>query len=232
MAVTGLLVVAILAGTGTSINIQRYRDSVTSLQTALQDQYSEVVNVRNETSGQLSCSADATVTVGSGGLARGQGDCVLLGRYITTAADGKTLTMSAVVGYDTSTVADTDTSDLAILKNNYSLNILPTSSQDYAVEWGSALVKAGGGNNPLAFSVLILRSPSSGVVRTFIDPGNVVANVDIHNLVTAANLTNPLKACVAAGGLVGLNKMAVSVVAGATSASGVEILGDGGSNGC
>ncbi|MBC7943578.1 hypothetical protein H7X68_03725 [Candidatus Saccharibacteria bacterium] len=228
LAVTGVLVVAILAGTGTSINIQRYRDSITSLQSVLQDQYSEVINVRNEVAGQsLICDADANITTGVG-LARGQAECVLLGRLITTADDNKTLKMSAVVGHISPT-APLDSSDLATLKN-YKLNILPISSQDYAIEWGSSLVQPGG-NNPLAFSILILRSPSSGVVRTFIDSRRAVASGEIVTLVEASNLTQSLKACVDAGGLFGANKMAVGLTANATSASGVEVFGEGNS-GC
>ena len=36
-----MLIIGVLAGAGTSINAQRYRDSVTSLQSTLQQQYSD-----------------------------------------------------------------------------------------------------------------------------------------------------------------------------------------------
>lgn len=226
LAVTGVLVMAILIGTGTSINIQRYRDSVQSLQTTLQDQYSEVVNVRNETpSESLTCDNNAVVTADpslpSG--TRGQDDCVLLGRYVRTL-DDKTLAIDTVVGYVDPNIAQSS-NDLAVLQQ-YSINTNPDFSETYEVEWGAALHQEGS-ENAANFSLLVVRSPLSGVVRTFINPEQSIEPRDIESLVVQANLDRSLKLCIDAGGLFGANKMAVTVVAGATSASGIEILGDG-----
>jgi len=80
LGITGLLIVGILAGTGNSISIQRYRDSVTSLQSMLQMQYSNVENVSNNSVAAKSCGAKTSP--------RGQSDCVILGRFISTT-DGK-----------------------------------------------------------------------------------------------------------------------------------------------
>lgn len=228
LAITGILVVGILYGTGTSINVQRYRDSVLSLQTTLQDQYSQVVNVRNEVSLEgLSCDTNAVVTVDPdlGSAPRGQADCVVMGRYINTI-DSRTLSLGTVVGY-ISPNAVTSTNDLQTLQL-YALNTIPTSEEEYPIEWNAELQQAGG-DMPLEFSVLILRSPTSGIVRTFINPTVSVGNDTIDDLVDAAYLSQSLKACVDAGGLFGTNKMAVSIVPNATSATGVEILGDGSS---
>ncbi len=230
LAITGVLVVSILVGTGTSINIQRYRDSVISLQTTLQEQYSEVINVRNTVStAELTCDDNANVTTNQSAPAspRGQDDCVVLGRYITTL-NSSTLSIGTVIGYIDPTIKLTS-SDLETLKL-YKLNIIPASAEEYPIEWGASVHRAGS-DTPLAFSLLILRSPSSGIVRTFINPDTSVAVQNLTDLVTTDNLTQPLKACVDAGGLFGTTKMAVSVVAGATSTTGVEVLGDG-SSGC
>lgn len=228
LAITGILVVGILYGTGTSINVQRYRDSVLSLQTTLQDQYSQVVNVRNEVSLEgLSCDTNAVVTVDpdAGSAPRGQADCVVMGRYVRTL-DSRTLSLSTVVGYINPN-AVTNTNDLQTLQL-YALNTIPTSEEEYPIEWNAELQQAGG-DMPLAFSVLILRSPTSGIVRTFINPTVSMGSDTIDDLVDTAYLSQSLKACVDAGGLFGTNKMAVSIVPNATSATGVEILGDGSS---
>ena len=75
LAVSGFLIMGILAGTGVSINTQRYRDSVVSLRSFLQQQYSDVSNVRN--------SSQTNPCLSSSGN-RGQTDCVILGRYVTS----------------------------------------------------------------------------------------------------------------------------------------------------
>lgn len=231
LAVTGVLIASLLAGVGGSINVQRYHDSVQSLQVALQNQYSAVINVSNQVPAQpLSCDSNANVSYGSGPSSepRGQGDCVLMGQYITTS-NNTTLTMSPVVGYIDPNALPGAT-DLATLQN-YKLNILSSLSQNYPVEWGAAMQKAGSSNSA-AFSILILRSPVSGIVMTFIDPNQVIASGLISTMVESTNLTTPLKVCLDSGGLFNTAKrMAVMIVAGATSSSGVETLGDA-SSGC
>jgi len=47
LAVTGLLAVGILVGSGVAIGQQRYRDSVNTLKSYIQQQYSEVTSVIN-----------------------------------------------------------------------------------------------------------------------------------------------------------------------------------------
>lgn len=233
LSITGLLIVGFLAATGSSINIQRYHDSVQSLQSKLQDQYAEVVDVSNAIpSNTLSCDSNAVVTESASTFGRGQSDCVLMGRYITSSGtDGKNLTISDVVG-NAKMSLPTDSSDLTTLQNYY-LNIVPTTTETYSLEWGSAFQKTGS-TDPLLFTMLILRSPASGVVRTFINPTAVLDGANIGTMITATDLavsTNSLKGCVESGGLFNGNRMAVTVEAGASSGTGVGTLAED-SSGC
>lgn len=214
LAISGALVTVVLVGTGASINEQRYRDSVTSLQAVLQDQYSEVSNVRN-------VEAATPLTCGTQTVSRGQNDCVLLGRYIVTT-DNKTLRMSSVVGYVSPGVPLIG-SDLAVLRQ-YQLRLLAQTTETYTIEWGSELLQPVN-NQPALFSVLIIRSPQSGAIRTFIDNNSIVADSAIGGLVTDANLTQNLKTCVDAGGVVGSRRTAISVLAGSATPGGIEVLG-------
>lgn len=229
LAVTGLLIIGLLAGTGTSINIQRYRDSVSSLQTVLQDQYSQVANVNNQLPSQaLSCNSAALVANDpSSSTSRGQSDCVILGRYVRTL-DSKTLELSTVVGYAPASIAPAS-NDISSLQQ-YAIAPLPGSVDEYTIEWGSAIQKPGS-TDDAAFSLLILRSPISGVVRTFINPTSPTASNAIKTLVGATSTTSDLKICVDAGGLFGTNQMAVNVTKNTSGPAGVEILGDA-SSGC
>lgn len=229
LGITGLLIMGILVGTGTSINIQRYRDSITSLQSLFQQQFSDVLNVSNGRNDDWSCDSSGNVTeqVSGSGTVRGQSDCVVLGRFITTTNASHTLSIRDVVG-SLPSGAVLAQNDLDAL-NQYRIQVSPITNSSYDIEWNSTLVKPGG-NIAASFSVLILQSPLSGIIRTFIDSGVVVRDSDIKSLVKQSALTEPVKMCVNSNGLLTGAKMAVIVVAGATSASGVETLG--GNSGC
>ena len=218
LGITGLLVMGILVGAGTSINIQRYRDSITSLQSVVQQQYSEVSNVSNDSLAN-DCYGDSSTN-----NPRGQSDCVILGRFITTT-DSQTLSIKSVIGYIPSGSLISSWDDVAAL-NQYDVQISPVSSETYSMEWGSSIV-AQGSNNPMVFSILILRSPTSGIVRTFIDPSTVVSDSNVATLVTKPALAQTAKLCVAnPSGLLAGGKSAVVVTTNATSASGIETLGE------
>lgn len=212
LGITGLLIMGVLVGAGTSINIQRYHDSVTSLQSILQRQFSDVANVSNDSAGDLPCSTH-------GIKARGQSDCVLLGKYITTT-DSHTLNIKSVIGYVPDDTSFTGLDDVAALQLS-AIQISPVSGETYDIEWGSSIVHAGG-NVPMQFSMLTLRSPISGVVRTFIDPN--VSTVDVAKLITPAALTQSVKVCVDSNGLFTGGKSAVLVMGHAETINGVTII--------
>lgn len=166
LGITGLLIAGILFGTGASINSQRYRDSVNSLASLIQDQYSQVSSVINN-SNNLSCGASGLSN--SVGKFRGQSDCVLLGRLITIA--DMNITTSTVVGYKS---GNTQTgNDISDLSSNYELFNLDSSSGSSTLEWGARISwpVSGNGSQPVgslrSLSLLLLRSPISGLIYTF-----------------------------------------------------------------
>ena len=118
LGITGLLIMGVLVGAGTSINIQRYRDSVSSLQSVLQQQFSDVINVSNDSAGDRACYGDSSIR------ARGQSDCVILGKFITTA-DGRQLAIKSVIGYIPPAGLSVTTDDINALQQ-YSAQISPT----------------------------------------------------------------------------------------------------------
>jgi len=246
LGITGLLVMGVLIGTGTSINAQRYRDSVSSLQAVLQQQYSDVANVSNDTLNNT-CYGDATPT----NHLRGQSDCVVLGRFITTNNIGCfgininnvcNLSIKIVLGFTPpGSVASLD--DVSIFKKNttptptgYNIMVLPdsptnTMNTTYGLEWGASIVDTH--NNAKVFSMLILRSPISGTLRTFISPdtSSVVADHDVQTLLTVAALTiNEVNVCISSNGLFTGSRSAVIVKPNTTDASGVETKENG--SGC
>jgi type II secretory pathway pseudopilin PulG len=180
LAITGLLIATMLVGVGTSINNQRYRDSVTSLQSFLQSQYSSINNVQNDRDNSWKCGASATSSQTGASQDRGQSDCVLLGRYITIV--GGDTTVATVLGYKTANIAGTD---IANLKANYTLGLSTINQQTDSLAWGTVIAWPASGNEfqqpttPRSIAILIVRSPDSGSIYTFTsDTVSPIANVD------------------------------------------------------
>jgi len=220
LAVTGLLAAVILAGSGVTIGQQRYRDSVNSLKSYIQQQYNEVTNVINDRSNNWTCNAAAVVTEVNGvGQPRGASDCVLLGRLVTVNESGERLTTSEVTGYRMPGAA-TASNDIAELVNNYNLGVSPVDQQETEMRWGTQIVRPKT-SNPMPLSILIVRSPLSGSILTFTADG-VQSNP--KGMIAVANMSQPRNMCVNAdiGTFVG-DRLAVRIDAYAASQSAVQI---------
>lgn len=223
LGVTGLLTIGILAGSGVAINQQRYRDSVSTLKSFVQQQYNQTTNVTNGRAGAESCT-NASVLQPPVSVpnpqSRGTSDCLLMGRFITVGEDGKQLTASNVVGYRTSVAAATEATDLAELTTNYRLGVSEIEQESTSVEWNAQVVKPKT-TTFYPLSILIIRSPLSGSVMTFIDNGN---QTDLDGMVAGGIANENTDLCVnaPAGSFVG-ERLAIRVNAFATSQSSIEV---------
>lgn len=175
LAVTGLLIVAVLASTGSNIQIQRYKDSVSTLQNVLKEQFSAVDNVDNGETGQIACQ-NAIVSDSGDTRPRGQSDCYVMGRLTTIIEDE--IRMVTIVGEG---AAASNANDIAALKS-FKYGELPNSVDTRTMEWGSRIAwpKSGAGaknpTTPRSIAILILRSPVSGLKYTFTND-NVNASI-------------------------------------------------------
>jgi type II secretory pathway pseudopilin PulG len=226
LAITGALVVAVLIGTGASINIQRYRDSVTSLKSLIQKQYSDVLNVQNQLNAtNISCDSNAVVATTGTTVPRGQSDCVVMGKYMTI--NGTDVTTSTVIGHASGTTTN-DLSDINLIQS-YNLATLPSSNEASQLEWGTQIAwpKIGAGakspQTPRSIAILIIRSPQNGQNYTF--TGDDIT-VPLKTLV-AASAQNQRTVCLASGGLTNNNDMAISIGANAASSSDIESRSNG-----
>jgi prepilin-type N-terminal cleavage/methylation domain-containing protein len=190
LAITGVLIAGLLVGVGSSVGIQRYRDAVTTLKSQLQDQYSEVMNVSNDRDADWTCDTSAVPAQSNGGIAPGQSDCVLLGRYI--AIVGSDITTATVVGYIPPGTTESGTSDVSALKNSYTLGISTSSITTSTLEWGAQIAwpQTGTGSRrpttPRSIAILIVRSPTSGTSYTFTD--NTVNEIGSVSALTLKNM--------------------------------------------
>jgi hypothetical protein len=233
LAITGLMIAGMLAGSWVSINSQRYRDSVTSLQSELQNQYSQVQNSANNIGSSFKCDSQGVVSAGT--TERGQSNCYILGRYLYST-DGSTIHETTVIGYispDDEAKLNSAVADYTALTSYYTLNTLSNSngvvaygSGDYTPQWGSTLRSVATGTGYNTFSMLIIRSPTSGTIRTFVDAqhGLDPDPTNLKSLVKQAAVV-ALNLCVDSGNNSG-PQTDVQVVANAANANGVQTLGD------
>ena len=240
LGITGLMVMSILAGAGRSINVQRYHDSINSLQSFLQQQYSDVTNTINNRNNDWKCDiTGVTNNPNPNNPNRGQSECVILGRLIRTpdiasSPNGKVIDIYDVVGYmPTNSVWGLD--EIQVFKlnnpslpNGYGTFISVVDKQTYDIGWDASMVKPSV-DDRLDFSIMILRSPISGNIRTFITK-NYVADADINDIVSLVSLKNDLTLCLNSNGLFTGPRMGVYINASASSASDVITKSDG--SGC
>lgn len=231
LAITAFLIMGVLIGTGTSINIQRYHDSVSSLQSFFQEQYSEVANVDNDIdieSMEYKCPGYEVLPVG-------QSDCVILGKFIKVPDADNTSKIStrSVIGKIPANLNSLQ-NDTEVFKQ-YSIQVSPVGDNTYDLEWGASVAGTLEENHGQSkvFSMLILRSPVSGIIRTFVYNNNnsPVGDLSIGDILgEASSLTRGLKLCVDSNGLFTGARSAVVIAPNATSSSGIEKLGD--TSGC
>jgi type II secretory pathway pseudopilin PulG len=222
LAISGALVVAILVGSSAAINQQRYRDSVSSLKSFIQNQYDKVSNTLNDRAGTEGCTATAAIITAPGqAQARGTSDCVILGRLVTIAANGVDLTAVDVVGYPIG-ITPSGVTDIVELQTYYKLGVSATSTDSDVVAWGAKVIKPKTPSTPQPLAMLIIRSPQSGSIMTFTAPGGVPSG-GVGALVSGLNNTANRDLCVNPSGFSTIKRMEVQVPAMATNQTDIQI---------
>lgn len=227
LAITGALAVAILVGSGTAIGQQRYRDSVNSFKGFIQQQYNDTTNVVNSRANNSACT-DAVVAEPPESVPspqpRGTSECVIMGRLLTVASNGSDVTASNIVGYRASPTAPAAATDLLELRTNYKLGVSLIDTDTEQIRWGSTVVKPKT-TEIEALSIMIIRSPLSGTVMTFIPTENQTD----PNVIKAGNIvTTNRDICIDAdaGSFAG-SRQAIRINAYASSANAIEIPSEG-----
>ena len=219
--ISGLMMFGILAGTGTAINQQRYRDSVTSAAAFLQQQYSDVANVYNDRSANYTCSASSVTETDSPAVRRGASEqCVILGKLIR--ANGDRLESWTVIGSDT---GSDELNDLAALEATQPF-LADINQQTYPLEWDAKLVRPSNppGNAPANFAALIVRSPLSGGTRTIVSNEPNAMELTPREIIESADPNGQaVYFCVDADGLFTGPRMRVGIEANAASGTGVKL---------
>ncbi len=151
VAISGLLTSMLMVGVSMSINRQQYRDSVQSYAGFLRNEYSKVVNVENDRSKGV-CPIDGAD--GRLETARGQSDCVIVGRYITTvgplgSTDGNSYRAYPVYAYRS------DKGSAWVYRRG-------AESDKYTVNWQAKTRFSSQPKNSAYISILMYRHPETG----------------------------------------------------------------------
>ncbi len=241
LAVTGVLIVAMLVGVGTSLNIQRYRDAVETFKNSLQQEYASLSNVQNSRESSWDCDATATPVTG-GSERRGQSECVMVGKYVRI--EGSSIRSYQVLARENASggVAEENDNDIASMRAGYTFNVSTIEVSERTMEWGTQIAWPSAGpeaqspTTPRKIGILFIRSPDSGQVYTFTsdavpDMQNIVAgdptmtNTLNDMLVAGNNIPGQQQRtiCVESDGLVVTGDTSISIEQFAATASAIEV---------
>lgn len=222
LAVGGLLTIAIMATAGASIGAQRYKDAAATLQSDIQQLYEDTTSIKNERDDASTIPDPACST------ARGQAECILMGKLMTIASNGA---IRKYVVYGKKPTGAVSSSESAAIRA-YNPTIVPGSEQASNMEWGTGLVAATGATStPSSLGILVIRSPQTGLTFTFTRSGTSTSNLGgsvaspMVTTPTVTNLRNQVKrtVCINTTGWLTGDKMAVTIAANASSANAVEV---------
>lgn len=226
LAVTGLMMVGILAGSAAQVHQQEYRDSVRSLESELQTQYTTVQNPmvdRTKAASTETCGITQATSRGA------SPNCFIVGRLVTSDGGG-TLTESPILGVAPNGDSSVDINNKsgvggeAATANGWHLYIDNQAVDSYTVNWGSQLRAVNGAKNVSdKFSILLIMSPADGSIRTYTALNQVVkAPSSLYGLLTHQDVLN---LCVVGGsGSIGGDPLAVQIASNTSSAAGVTML--------
>ena len=218
LAVSGVLAIGIITSASYAINVQRYRDATVSLVSYLQSQYDRVINVQNDRSDSLMCTPAGKIQQNASGtkMVAGTSDCTIVGMLLRATDTGGFLSLPVFASGE---AQRGDTDIVALEKAQLFTDPEQMPGSRYAFEWGATMqAKLGTGDINVPFSILIVRSPSSGTVRTFVGRS---ASDTPASLVTVG-VENDLKVCLDPNSFYGGGRTGAIIYAGAANASAVK----------
>ncbi len=229
LALSGMLAVLLLAGWGTMINTQRYKDSTRTLQTFLQQQYNLVYNTENGRTADLSCDATNGVRDNAAGEPRGQTSCILMGRYVRIS--GSSVDVFAIVGTElTDELQPNDEQAILATNPRRVTQDLGLSDVRLTIPWQATVVGSSGSSDPADYAVAIVRSPLNGAVHTYaldkLTDSDVMPPLD-SAFIDTANERNDVQLCLDPGAPFAGGRRAVVIGANASSQSFITVLADG-----
>lgn len=209
LAISGVMAVGLMVGTGMALRGQQYRDSVQSYANFIRDQYSKVITVVNDRSSDDDCSL-----VG-GSTDRGRSECVVVGRYLSTGENdpdagvpGEAYRVRPIYAIETG--ADTW---------RYGLG---DKDAEYTTNW-AVKTRVIGTTGNIRMGIAMWRDPQHGMLRVAASPSLVS---DIDNFIstnTAITSGGDREICVFGDGFIASQNQSVFIDAKAGSSDAVRV---------
>ena len=223
LAISGMMITAVLIGVGASLNYQRYNDALNSFSDFVKGQYNLTDNVRNNRSADVDYTSVCRSGLGGSNNAEGtSSNCTLVGRYIYSTNNGTQVVSRPLIA---TAQADENATDIGSILNSMKLVVPPaamnTDDEDYTLAWQTTVRSAK--NQEPQFSMLIVRL-ESGVIQTFANSA-VVAADNLSEFWSGTQESVVL--CVMPEGLVGANPSGITVSSRAVTSSGVTYAAPG-----
>ncbi|MCA9342346.1 hypothetical protein KC945_02995 [Candidatus Saccharibacteria bacterium] len=218
LAISGLLLIGVMAAINTNINQQRYMDAVRSFQDYLQGQYNLVDNVRNN---RPDYACDAVKGMQAGTDVRGTTNCTIIGRFVSLEDNGKTLKSRPI--YATKDIVTTSGNNDEDLLSKLGLTLgSPSLSQDddeSTVSWGANAYIAGNPNNK-NLHMVIVRIPNS-TVRTYASTDSTANTIS-----KVIGSSSDINLCVNPDGMVTTPKQMITIRKDGSNANAIQFVGD------
>lgn len=195
IAITGLLFLIAVLGTGNTIRAVRFTDSNRSLEAFVQLQYDDIINGLNNRNNQISCANGVVST--SSGQELGTSNCLLIGRLLVFRQGSSDVAVYNVVGSEPASVNYT-LSDDQLITAFQPKAVTNAATSTYTIPWGASP----SGFKRLSDSVatnglLLIRSPKSTRVVSYTFKVPAVVPTDLSSAVsTDANRSKPTNFCI------------------------------------
>ncbi len=219
LAVTGLVLSVVLVGIGSSLRAERYRDAVNQTLDFFQGQYNLSSNIYNDRSSTDTCTISG-INPDSGGQGRGTSGCLILGR-ILRSTDGQNISIKQVIARidPTSITDEAKKTNVQVLRDSALTDGGISSS--YQIAWNATLLNPAS-HNPSAFTMMVVQSPVSGMISTFVDATS--GTPTIASLLTTAQPVPGTVFCIDPSGIMNIGTQPTGIVidANAANTSGVR----------
>ena len=193
LAVTGFITAAFLAGFFSNLSRQRYTDSVQNFAEYLRTAYAEVESPQNSGKGVESMSDACKVKNSATPSKAGRSSCAIYGKYIVFGNNGKKEILKYTVVGRLVEKEEADTTEKALKLIAVNENSLFLKDElAYSIVW-EGQIQEKDSKNVKGASVLIVRSPIDGTIKTFyLDK----AEPNIRNFVENMSINPDVDFCV------------------------------------
>jgi type II secretory pathway pseudopilin PulG len=172
LAISSLLVLIALVGTGLTLQAARFSDSSRSIHAYVQKQYDNVLNGVNPRPSSESCSA-GTVSTGGTGDPIGTTSCLLLGKLLTFKPNTSVIQTYDIVGTESIprewVLPDYSQPDNQLIHDFQPTIVRSTDVDTFEIPWGATISGSKRlGDGAAVDALAFIRSPKSSSIFTYV----------------------------------------------------------------